>query len=566
MRNATFYLAVLLVLTAFPLQASSPCDSLQVTIQPQAGTFLFCPENAGQETFRAVAMFDIDTLVYDPAQFVFRWAYHGHLHEGSTFILTLGEPGTYPLTLFVEDPVYGCSASVTEVVKVGTIPGFAGTIPSLDVACARDIITLVGKANPTTWTGFPTSVLETLPIPQDGTAYSSTLTFDVFQDGVVVESEMDIDRICLNIDHVDFGPVGFEIECPNGTTVRLKSFGEGGANLGEPVEFDAITPGKGYNYCFSPLPLFGAMHETNPGYHAYTDMAGNYYFNAAFLPAGTYTPEDPLTRLIGCPLNGEWTIRVTDTPAGSGNGFIHSWSLFFEESFYPDSLIFTPEIVKEQWYFESTAIAGNPASQTMQNEGDYVFRFEATDNFGCAYDTSFVVTILPLPRAEILSDLEMPVCEGDSTILRVNPISGNTLDWILQWTLGGEEFPGRIFDTIMAKNPAAYGVIITDTVTGCQDVFSFDFSSQNCDLTIPNVFTPNADGINDVFEILNLEHYPVAEIVIFNRWGKKVFEHSDYYNNWWNGGALPDGVYFYVVKYARMGEIKHAQGAVSIIR
>jgi gliding motility-associated-like protein len=565
MRNIRHFFLMTSCLIGLVAKAQSPCDSFTIKIEPLAGTFLYCPASVGTESFRGVASYDVDTIVYDPNQLLYSWQYQGVGYSGNAFSRLFEEPGAYPLTLKVVDPSNNCTDSITEVIKVGTIPTFTGTMPSLDVACAKDEFILTGRTNLTTWTGFPTSVTETVAIPQDGTFYESHLDFNVFEEGAVVESEMDIERICLSIDHVDFGPIGFEIECPNGTVVRLKTFGEGGANLGEPVLWDNTTPGKGYQYCFSPTPLYGTMLETTPAYHAYTDMAGNYYFNATYLPAGSYTPEEPLSNLIGCPLNGQWTMRVADNLSTS-NGFVHSWSLFFSESYYPDSLIFTPEVVTEQWFRDNTRLTGNPSAQSIDTEGDYSFRFEMADNFGCLYDTTVMVTVLPLPKAEILSDLEMPVCEGDSTFLRVMSLSGSTFDWVYQWMLGGSDYPGRIFDTIMAKEPAAFAVMITDTITGCSDIFNFDFSSQNCDLTVPNVFTPNADGINDVFEVLNLEHYPVAQIVIFNRWGKKVFEHTDYYNNWWDGGGHPDGVYFYVIKYSRMGELKHAEGSVTIIR
>ncbi len=566
MNRKSFVLIILIWLPVFSTMAQSPCESFTLKVEAVSGSLLFCPETVGTESFRAIATYESDTIAFDREQWIYQWNFEGQLYHDSVISHAFDGSGAYPFTLRVEDPENGCVAVTHEVVKVGTIPNFNNTISTLEVACASEVFSLVGIANAITWTGFPVSVVETIPIPKPNqTVYTSTLTFDVFGDDVVIESEMDFDKICLSVDHVDYGSLQFELECPNGSTIVLKNISDGGANLGEPVEWDTLTPGRGYQYCFSPLPQYGLMEETTPDYHAYTDMAGNYYYNTAYLPSGTYTPYQPLNNLIGCPLNGRWTIRALDNQFGH-TGFIHGWSLLFDERFYPDSLIFTPEIVHEQWYENNSMIPGNPAQRSKNSEGDYLFRFEVRDDFGCVYDTTIAVTILPLPKAEIVSDLDIPVCEGDSSFLRVFPVSGSDFDWVYQWMLGGEDFPNRTHDTIMAKVPATYSVMVLDTLTGCQDIFSFDFSDQNCELTIPNVFTPNADGINDVFEVLNLEHYPVAQIVIFNRWGKKVFEHSDYYNNWWDGQGHPDGVYFYVIKYERRGELRHAEGSVTIIR
>jgi len=68
-----------------------------------------------------------------------------------------------------------------------------------------------------------------------------------------------------------------------------------------------------------------------------------------------------------------------------------------------------------------------------------------------------------------------------------------------------------------------------------------------CEITFPNIFTPNSDGYNDLFVITNLEYHPNSELVIFNRWGQIVFETPDYKNDW-NGGDCSDGVYYYILK------------------
>lgn len=65
-------------------------------------------------------------------------------------------------------------------------------------------------------------------------------------------------------------------------------------------------------------------------------------------------------------------------------------------------------------------------------------------------------------------------------------------------------------------------------------------------LVIPNVITPNGDGINDLFIIQNLMSWDVKEVTIFNRWGTMVYQSLDYQNDW-DGGKLSDGVYFGVL-------------------
>jgi gliding motility-associated-like protein len=65
-------------------------------------------------------------------------------------------------------------------------------------------------------------------------------------------------------------------------------------------------------------------------------------------------------------------------------------------------------------------------------------------------------------------------------------------------------------------------------------------------LLVPNVVTPNNDGLNDVFFIESLDFYPGSQLSIFDRWGLLVYESVDYKNDWQADG-LVEGTYFYLL-------------------
>lgn len=67
------------------------------------------------------------------------------------------------------------------------------------------------------------------------------------------------------------------------------------------------------------------------------------------------------------------------------------------------------------------------------------------------------------------------------------------------------------------------------------------------DITIPNVFTPNGDGVNDNFVIPGLENYKANQLSVMNRWGATVYDKKGYKNEW-NGEGLNEGTYFYLLK------------------
>ena len=86
---------------------------------------------------------------------------------------------------------------------------------------------------------------------------------------------------------------------------------------------------------------------------------------------------------------------------------------------------------------------------------------------------------------------------------------------------------------------------------------------QDCDddFFIPQGFSPNGDGVNDLFVIRGINAFEVRTITFFNRWGNKVYT-SDNYQNDWNGtnqfglsvgNQLPVGTYYYFLELGNAG-------------
>ncbi len=83
---------------------------------------------------------------------------------------------------------------------------------------------------------------------------------------------------------------------------------------------------------------------------------------------------------------------------------------------------------------------------------------------------------------------------------------------------------------------------------------------------IMNLFTPNDDGINDLWELPEMESWGVCDVKIYNRWGKLVYSKENYNNTWdgtSNGAGLPEGAYYYIIKTENTGDIT---GTVNLVR
>ncbi|HTA62335.1 MAG TPA: gliding motility-associated C-terminal domain-containing protein [Bacteroidia bacterium] len=100
--------------------------------------------------------------------------------------------------------------------------------------------------------------------------------------------------------------------------------------------------------------------------------------------------------------------------------------------------------------------------------------------------------------------------------------------------------------------PGNYDLTVTDkygrqvTATGTVEGYT---QNLNC-LNIPSAFTPDGDGVNDVWNIRSLSEYASCKIEIFNQWGSLVFKSTGYSTSWdgkYNGEPVPAGAYYYII-------------------
>jgi len=98
-----------------------------------------------------------------------------------------------------------------------------------------------------------------------------------------------------------------------------------------------------------------------------------------------------------------------------------------------------------------------------------------------------------------------------------------------------------------------YSVTISEPILGCSVSDAIEINHL-CEplIVLPNVFSPNADGLNKFFVPIAFSYIGSSEIQIFNRWGILVYEESN--NIRWSGktaagNQLPDGIYYYMVRY-----------------
>jgi gliding motility-associated-like protein len=167
--------------------------------------------------------------------------------------------------------------------------------------------------------------------------------------------------------------------------------------------------------------------------------------------------------------------------------------------------------------------------------------FITYDN-GCGPDTvQATIYINNVDPLEVTATGTTNICTPDEfSILLANATGGyGPLSFVWDNSAGTGDSV-----VVVPLESTTYTITVTDT---CGNVATNTVTVDIlCDITVPNVFSPNGDGFNDVFYLINLDDYPNTHVQIYNRWGTIVYESTNYQNNW-NGGDVPDGVYFYII-------------------
>ncbi|MEO8589617.1 MAG: hypothetical protein ABI432_09625 [Flavobacteriales bacterium] len=330
--------------------------------------------------------------------------------------LVFTEPGIHLVHLVVVDSSFCASdPSQTAVILVSGITSFAGTTATSPV-CVPGNAVLVGNAQPVEFVGTTASGADYGPgiyLPDDvGLAFHSVANINWAEPGAVVNDASELGDICLDIEHSFMGDLLVELECPNGQSVILYQQGGGGTYLGDANDTDSNTdpvPGTCWTYCFNTNPDHGTWVEC-----ASTGSTPNVMptsTGVALIP-GSYTPVQPLSNFVGCPVNGTWTLTIVDL-WGADNGFLCSWGLGSLPSIDSTFFDLSPQLYLEHpdsafWSGVDVINTDGPNAVTgLSTEGDHDLVFTIIDSYGCYYDTTLTVVGLNYPIVDAGPDLEI---------------------------------------------------------------------------------------------------------------------------------------------------------------
>ncbi|MFZ1688001.1 MAG: PKD domain-containing protein [Flavobacteriales bacterium] len=196
------------------------------------------------------------------------------------------------------------------------------------------------------------------------------------------------------------------------------------------------------------------------------------------------------------------------------------------------------------WDFGDGATAtGNSAQHTYTQEGLFAVQLSVVDLNGCTTVStqSGAVLVTPPPNALFIIDPQ-PVSTANPL---VNFTALENGQYLFSWMINGDTASGTSTSYLF---PAGIGnaydvcLTVTDTVNGCTNTFCDQaIVDDDLDVFVPNAFTPDGDGTNDLFLPMLVGAVPEEySLFIFDRWGSVIFS-STTLGEAWNGGYLNVG-------------------------
>lgn len=306
------------------------------------------------------------------------------------------------------------------------------------------------------------------------------------------------------------------------------------------------SPDGGFTYVWSSTdPAFPGSSSGNPTvkpemnatyYVTVTNQIGCtaiYQHDIIVAPIPTITVSDDVTVCAGTPI----TLTATSNAGG-----IFTWS---------DGQT-------------GSSITVNPSVSTI-----YTVNFEDTYKCGKASGmVSVKVETAPQIGISVVPD-SLNINAGDPATLTAI-ITPPNADVKIAWYFQNQSLnlSTQSINVKPLENPATYQLIVT-TPNGCTALSEIVFNVSPVEYLVPNVFTPNGDGKNDIFKLYTKgKNLKITQFRVYNRWGAKVFEGAD--NTGWDGmhdgaPAPSDAYVYWVVVQTPKGE-EVLKGDISLVR
>lgn len=398
----------------------------------------FCPGDT--LTFSCYGYYPDNDYSYhqSDATTIFEWSMGGDIMRGANmntvqYAFPPGQGFDVSLTMIDQR---SCQAQTPVAIRIRGSRDPLTNVSLLDDVCSGTQIPLVvGYDSSSTIVVEPITSTQTSSLSVDSTVfipdgpncsppcYSSSVNFTTFPAGATITRAADILSVCINIEHSYIGDINISLVCPNSRSVLLMPDHNGVNNwayFGIMYEPDnGCLPvdnpqGTGWNYCWSENSAYAQLDGL-----CYNNVGGNLSnvvdSSNMYTHVGYYTPTQSFSNLVGCPLNGLWSIQVCDT-WGSDNGYVFSWELALDPALMPQDWTYEVGIDNINWS-GNNIVPTSDSTAVIETEtpGDFIYTFTITDDFGCEYSRDMPVRVVQTPEPSLGDDVNL--CIGEQTTL-----------------------------------------------------------------------------------------------------------------------------------------------------
>jgi gliding motility-associated-like protein len=314
-----------------------------------------------------------------------------------------------------------------------------------------------------------------------------------------------------------------------------------------------------------------------------TFLTGNEaYYSQTFAGGTTWDAGDELTSnqtvyiydFVGnC--DNEVSFTVTITPLPTVTGVTGGTTYCAGETVAPIEVAVTGTA---DWTIEYTLngvaqTATGSASPINLGNAAGAYTVTGVTDAGCSNTASGTqtITVNAIPDAPTAGN-DSTYCSAWTLVPMTATGTGGTMTWYS--STGSVLGTGDSFTPLSGEGTTLY--YVTETLLGCEGASSEVMITINvCDITTPTAFTPDGDGVNETWQIVDLDIvYPDNVVRIYNRWGNLIFEHDSskdgaYSTKEWDGTykgeALPVGSYYFAIEFNNE-EKESSTGTVSILK
>jgi gliding motility-associated-like protein len=198
----------------------------------------------------------------------------------------------------------------------------------------------------------------------------------------------------------------------------------------------------------------------------------------------------------------------------------------------------------------------NSTNPTFMVTGPGIYWLEITSTCG-TYRDSVLVNLDSAPVVNLGNDTT--ICEGETTLIDASfPFS------TYLWNDNSSSTTNTITQTEMVW------VQVSNSCGSVTDSIFVNFKLCETELEMPDIFSPNKDGFNDLFLPIRIKKVVSAELQIYNRWGSEIYRNGDVSTGWdgtHNGNKSAEGTYFWIVNYTDLDNVSFTiNGYVTLFR